>query len=461
MNIIVAGAGAGKTSSMAQIVLDRYNETESKIIYVITYTNAAKNHIKNKIKELNGIVPKRILVETIHSFLLREFIYPYHHLLYEQQYTRASQIKLPDDFRYKAAKLKELATNKYVHVEKVTEIAKWIVFGKSNDKKAIKEKREKILSIVSRYLDSIFVDEAQDMDKHFLKIIEVLEEQGINLCLVGDPKQDLRGRFSFNELIEKYNDRVKYKPENHRCPVSHVLFANSYISDEEQQVPKTETLGLLSFSYESQLNVEKLLSSKKWEYAYIYKKNERFFTHEADNNIAEKSLEYEIKALIAKSGMRKNEIDKNTFVLKKYILGNLSKLKYYQIFSLLERILSINLTNKDKDKLASSLDLNLKISNQSGLVINSIDSIKGLEADNCIFFLTTELAPYLFKEKTDENKMLNYLYVAITRSKKELLILVTREVEEKYSKDIIDSKFQSLGINFVSYQNAIDPITTA
>lgn len=461
MKIIVAGAGAGKTSSMAQLVLDRYNETESKIIYVITYTNAAKNHIKNKIKELNGIVPKRILVETIHSFLLKEFIFPYHHLLYEQQYTRASQIKLPDDFRYKAAKLKELGTNKNVHVEKVTEIAKWIIFGKSNDKEAIKEKREKILSIVSRYLDSVFVDEAQDMDNHFLKIIEVLEEQGINLCLVGDPKQDLRGRFSLNELMEKYNDRVTYKPENYRCPVSHVLFANSYISDEEQQVPMTETLGSLSFSYESQLNIEELLTSKKWEYVYIYKKNGRFLTHAADKNIAEQNLEYELKSLMAKSGVIDNEIDKNSFVLKKYILGNLPRLNYHQIFSVLERILSINLTRQDKGKLASSLTLNLEVSNQNGLVINSIDSIKGLEADNCIFVLTTDLAPYLFKEKTEKNKMLNYLYVAITRSKKELLILVTREVEEKYSKDIIDSKFHSLGINYVSYRNTIDPITTA
>lgn len=461
MKLIVAGAGAGKTSSMAQLVLDRYNETESKIIYVITYTNAAKNHIKNKIKELYGIVPKRILVETIHSFLLREFIFPYHHLLYEQQYTRASQIKLPDDFRYKAAKLKELGTNKHVHVEKVTEIAKWIIFGKTSDKKAIKEKREKILSIVSRYLDSVFVDEAQDMDNHFLKIIEVLEGQGINLCLVGDPKQDLRGRFAFNELIDTNSDRVTYKPENHRCPVSHVLFANTYISDEEKQVPMNETLGELNFSYESELNVGDLLSSKKWEYAYIYKKNQRFLTHATDNNIAEKSLEYELKALIAKSGMRENEIDKNTFVLKKYILGKLPKLKYYQIFSLLERILSINLTNQDKGKLSSSLTLNVEVSNQNGLVINSIDSIKGLEADNCIFVLTTDLAPYLLKEKTEKNKMLNYLYVAITRSKKELLILVTREVEEKYSKAIIDCKFQSLGINYVSYRNAINPITIA
>lgn len=457
MNIIVAGAGAGKTSSMAQLVLDRYNETESKIIYVITYTNAAKNHIKNKINELYGIVPKRILVETIHSFLLREFIFPYHHLLYEQQYTRASQIKLPDDFRYKAAKLKELGTNKYVHVEKVTEIAKWIIFGKTSDKKAIKEKREKILSIVSRYLDSVFVDEAQDMDNHFLKIIEVLEEQGINLCIVGDPKQDLRGRYSFNELIDKFGDQVTYKPENHRCPVSHVLFANTYISEEEKQVPMTETLGLLNFSYESQLNVEELLGSEKWEYAYILKKNERFFTHETDKNIAEKNLEYELKLLVVKSGVNESEIDKIIFVLKRFILNNLLKLNYYRIFTLLERNLSIKLTRQDKGKLSSALKLNNEVSSRKGLVVNSIDSIKGLEADNCVFLLTTELAPYLFKEKTERNKMLNYLYVAITRSKKDLLILVTREVEEKLGRDIIDNKFQSLGINNVSYN--IEPIT--
>lgn len=47
MNIVVAGAGAGKTTSMAQKVFERCNEiTDQRIIYVVTYINAARDRIR-------------------------------------------------------------------------------------------------------------------------------------------------------------------------------------------------------------------------------------------------------------------------------------------------------------------------------------------------------------------------------------------------------------------------------
>lgn len=41
--------------------------------------------------------------------------------------------------------------------------------------------------------------------------------------------------------------------------------------------------------------------------------------------------------------------------------------------------------------------------------------------------------------------MLNYLYVALTRSKEELMIMVTKEVEEKYGRDFINNQLGLLG----------------
>ena len=71
--------------------------------------------------ELYGAIPKQLLIETSHVFLLREIIFPFHHLLYEEQYTTASQIKLPDNYSFKALKIRELKEDKIIHVEKVTE----------------------------------------------------------------------------------------------------------------------------------------------------------------------------------------------------------------------------------------------------------------------------------------------------------------------------------------------------
>ncbi|MRC29435.1 AAA family ATPase [Bacillus thuringiensis] len=443
MKIVVAGAGAGKTTSMAQVVLDRLEEvTNGKFIYVITYTNAARDRIREKIIELNGCIPNRLFIETIHVFLLREFVFPFHHLLYDQQFTKASQMKLPDNLIFKSRKIKELADSKIVHVEKVTETAKWIICKKTRDTIQIKERRRKILDIVSKYLDSIFIDEAQDMDKHLLEVIQALDRENINLYLVGDPKQDLRGRNAFKALIDKYIQHVEYIPENHRCPISHVQLANSYISADEKQRPQKALLGELGYVFESDIEITNFIDTVNWDYAFIYKKNNRFITHINDKNLAKQNLAYELKSIVKKSNINERLVDKFIYDVQKAILKDLPQLNNFKIFSMLEESLSIKLTRQDKGKLADAFNLNCETPTNEGVLVNSIDSIKGLEGDKCLFILTTDLAPYLFGRNGNQNKMLNYLYVALTRAKQKLVFIITTEVEEKYSRETVNTYFQ-------------------
>ncbi|MFP3471693.1 hypothetical protein R0J90_16745, partial [Micrococcus sp. SIMBA_144] len=88
----------------------------------------------------------RLFIETIHSFLLQEVIFPFNHLIYDGKYKTASQISLPNNPQFRAAKINELRSNQIIHVEEVTRAAKWILCKKSKDNKRIREKREKILS---------------------------------------------------------------------------------------------------------------------------------------------------------------------------------------------------------------------------------------------------------------------------------------------------------------------------
>lgn len=445
MKIVVAGAGAGKTTSMAQKVLDQLKVVrDRKIIYVITYTNAARDGIRKKIIELNGFIPNQILIETSHAFLLREIIFPFHHLLYENQYKEVSQIKLSDNPQFKAIKIRELKENKIIHVDEVTQVAKWIISGKSKDTKSVKVKRHKILSIIQRYLDSVFIDEAQDMDENLAKIIEVLDSKGINLYLVGDPKQDLRGRNEIRKLIDKYTHQVEYKAENHRCPISHVNLANLYVPKEEKQIPKTSQNGELSFIFESDTDVKSFIKDNKCDHVFIYKKNGRFITHTDDRQKKEHNLSYELKSLIRKSGYNESEIDKYAYVLKKEILKIIHNKTNSEIFKILEKKLSIKLTTRDMGKLGETLKINRDNPIDEGVFVESIDKVKGLEGVKCLFILTTDLAPYLIAEKKDQNKMLNYLYVALTRAKEKLILLVTTEVEDKYGKEIIMEKLKAL-----------------
>jgi thymidine kinase len=458
MKIVVAGAGAGKTTSMAQVVLDRLKEVnDGKIVYVITYTNAARDRIREKITQLHGNIPKQLFIETVHVFLLREFIFPFHHLLFEEQFTKVSQIKLPDNPQYKAIKIKELSSYKRIHVEKVTETAKWIICGKTRDRKETKENRKKISAIVSRYLDSVFIDEAQDLDKHLVEIIEVLNGRGINMYLVGDPKQDLRGRNAFKEMIFSYKQHVEYISMNNRCPASHVRLANRYISKEEQQRAKqSNKFSKLNYVFESDIDISNFVNAENWDYAFIYNKNERFATHAKDRDISQKNLSYELKSIVKKLDLSENEENKLVYSIKNEFLKDLIKVNNFEIFNKLEKSLSIKLTKQEKGKLGQVLDWNRELPILDGILVNSIDSIKGLEGNRCLFILTTDLTPYLFAEEIEQNKMLNYLYVALTRSKSVLTILVTNEVENKYGRKSIYSKFKELGVEKVEYTKEVE-----
>ncbi|NMB10124.1 MAG: UvrD-helicase domain-containing protein, partial [Tissierellia bacterium] len=79
--IQIAGAGAGKTYSLAKRLINEYNNTEdNKSIYAITFTNAAKKNIKDRVNESLGFIPSNIIITTIHGFLLNEIIYPFNKL---------------------------------------------------------------------------------------------------------------------------------------------------------------------------------------------------------------------------------------------------------------------------------------------------------------------------------------------------------------------------------------------
>lgn len=444
MKIIVAGAGAGKTTSMAEEVLKKFLELEDgKIIYVITYTNAARDHIRNKIIEQYGSIPPQIKVETSHVFLLQEIIFPFHHLLYGQLYSRISVINLPDNHSYKAKKLKELRERNIIHAEEVTKIARYVVNGKSDDRKLVKDKRVIVISIIKKYLDSIFIDEAQDMDAELSKVIKAFYNDGLYLHIVGDPKQDLRGRNELRQLINSYPQFVEYKRENHRCPISHVKLSNKYVPKEEQQEYQTEEVGSIKYLFEKDINITDLFDNQAFDYIYIYQKNGKFITNSKDKDAHKDLLKYELKCLIQKSKFAENQVEKRVFILFKWIQKNITAKNNWGIINGISNYLSLELSKQDKARMITALDLN-RISNVDGIIVDSIDKVKGLEGNRCLFILTTELAEYFFQNKTEKNKMANYLYVALTRSKMELVILITTEVEVKYEREWITNKIMEL-----------------
>ena len=132
MIVNVAGAGAGKTTQMADVLLSQ-DIPDGKVVFCIAFTNAATDNIREKVAGKKGSVPENIRISTIHSFLYQELIEPYYFFLFGKQYRRLSTINLPDDIAFKAAKLSELENNDILHITKIPEKAKWVAYKKSDE----------------------------------------------------------------------------------------------------------------------------------------------------------------------------------------------------------------------------------------------------------------------------------------------------------------------------------------
>lgn len=80
--------------------------------------------------------------------------------------------------------------------------------------------------------------------------------------------------------------------------------------------------------------------------------------------------------------------------------------------------------------------------------VYSIDKVKGLEAKDSMFIINKLMSDYLLMKKTESNKELNYLYVALTRTSKNLILAIN--IEEG-KNEIIDA-IEKLGIQKYNYE---------
>ena len=82
--------------------------------------------------------------------------------------------------------------------------------------------------------------------------------------------------------------------------------------------------------------------------------------------------------------------------------------------------------------------------------VKSIDKVKGLENELCMFIIDNALLEYLFKNKLDVNKEMMRLYVALTRSKSDLILVVDESSLKKKNRKQIDAEFGKLEIEYLN-----------
>lgn len=445
MKIGIAGAGAGKTTSMAKTIIELYDSTDKHLkIFCITFTNNASKCIESKLKDYFGSIPSNIVVSTIHSFLYRELINPYYYLLYGKQYERISIGKLPSTNSYKNATIRKLEDRNLLHQTKIPERAKWVLVQKSSDRKPIKDKRKIIHDTLKKYIGAICIDESQDIDDEMMSIINALENLGVNMILMGDPKQDLKGYNCLRRLMETYPCSLEYYRRCYRCPQKHLNISNLIVNDEEKQYSE-KTGGKINIFFSSDILCSQLIEENEFDLSYISYKQDIFDTHgkNVDDGLRE-GISEEVEVALHNSHPEVADI--SISASSYYLAGKL--IKNYNKFSDKYKAMNETFQNERLGSTSYGRVIGLLPNIETHLTddvvcINSIDSIKGMEGNNCLFILTSDLAPYLFGDKSEDNKIKHKLYVALTRSLNELTIYVTEQVEMKYGKDFIINFFSN------------------
>ena len=412
MIINVAGAGAGKTTNLASRVTGETIDP-NKVIYVVAFTNSAVDKISEKIRFLNGgSIPKNIIVSTIHSFLYREFVYPFYYILYEKHFSKISAISLPEKPEFRQKKLGDLEKDLTLHLKVIPQKAKWVVYGKTGDCKEIKNKRKKILYFFSQYCQKIYIDEAQDIDDDMMCIFKSLDDVGINVEMFGDPKQDIKGYGCFRLLIND-NKSPDYIIESHRCPSKHLLLSNILAPEPEKQfASKDNENGDISVYFESDYgSIEEIVNCKTFGLIYIQKKNDRILTRdERQRNNLFDSVEFEIHKAVDKKYigiLTEKDVNRLSYSIADHLI--LENKAGNDVIALLKEMITKNCLDYDKvlwARMHELFDVDTKTNQGSKyVVVRSIESVKGLEDKECLFILNRELAPYLFDSSLqDENK---------------------------------------------------------
>lgn len=212
--MIIANAGSGKTNTLVRRAINQAKQIHSwQNIAIISFTNKSADDVLKKVKQLNG---NQIVAMTFHSFLL-------HYVLSFDKHFRNKKVGFSFTKNNKSKNIEEW-------IDKVD--SNQIMTGSVNSiNDYLFEYSIYLLKnnfYIRKYLKSkfqaIYIDEAQDNNVLQYEIVELFLSFGIQIVLVGDPKQTIykfRGADSKKFINMKNNqhfqDHIYELSQNFRC----------------------------------------------------------------------------------------------------------------------------------------------------------------------------------------------------------------------------------------------------
>lgn len=452
IEVQIAGAGAGKTYGLAKTLIEHIEAcTSHKKTFALTYTNSATAKIEQEIIKQHGFIPSNLCIQTVHSFLLNEIIYPFSSFTLGDVYNDASIMMLPSDARFKNWHLKRLKDKNVIHAESVYNIAKQIVdetISKHNNR-AKKAKVRRLLAILGSCFDKIFIDEVQDLDKDALRFFEVLGCNDIDVYMIGDPKQAIKFPQDLDAFVRKvapkeYATILPINNQTRRVPTEILAVSNSFCYEGQQQESLSEMVGELMYIESTDGRYDELLTNylDTKQLVCIDKKNGRYTTSSKHKH----AFPREIEEMIRDSNHKK---DKALFV-KAAFSDFMDDVVEVGARIAINRLKTSHGLTLSKQHLAQLLELcNSCTGNDVQFKVQSIESIKGLDADVCVIILSSNTLKYLTQNAISEanrfNKEWKKVYVALTRAKKRLVLALDHELLAKEDMAAVRDSIGELG----------------
>ena len=451
IEIQIAGAGAGKTYGLAESLIGHIKDcTSHKKTFALTYTNSATAKIEQEIIKQHGFIPPNLCIQTVHSFLLNEIVYPFSSFTLGDVYNDVSIMPVGKP-RFKNRLFKQLSERNVIHAENVYNISKQVVDETVSKHKtrAKKAKVKRLLAILENCFEKIFIDEVQDLDSDALRFFEVLGSHGIDVYMIGDPKQAIKYPKALDTFVEKvsakeYTTILEINNLTRRVPKEILAITNGFCPEGQQQESLSAVVGELMYIESTDARYDELICSyiDAKQIVCIDKKTGRYSTSTKHKH----SFPREIEEMIRDSNHKK---DKTLFV-KAAFADFIDDVTEHGAKSAINKLINQHSLIIKPYHYAQLCELcNAFTEDNVQFTLQSIDSVKGLDADTCVVILSPNLLKYLTKNglvsANHFNKEWKRIYVALTRAKQKLILALDHGLLSDSDMSAVTDSIKALG----------------
>lgn len=243
--LIIASAGAGKTTFVVKDALEK--ASQGKRVLITTFTEACEREIYQKIIDEYGYIPENIFIKTWFSFLISHGVKPYQGQLFSFDTKGMLLVNGRSGLKFKGRF--PVYWGEQENFEKFYFSSQYKIYSDKLAQLVIRcetASKGKVFDRISRCFDVIYIDEVQDLAGYDLEILDYLFKIKANIVLVGDPRQAIYStnnsrknkKYVKSEIVNFFEDsKLEIETDttslvvNHRCPQSICDYSNLLYPD--------------------------------------------------------------------------------------------------------------------------------------------------------------------------------------------------------------------------------------